>query len=113
LSEGRNRHSNNYCNGKRSWLTWRRTTGCANLAPVAAEFRLDAGFGTYDNVALLIEMGYKVYTKAHNHRLVTFLKDQTAPCCTSATTPSPRTCQSGSGTTTERVRRQSARTAKI
>jgi hypothetical protein len=48
-----------------------------NLAPVEAEFRLDAGFGTYENVALLIEMGYEVYTKAHNHRVVTFLKGQT------------------------------------
>jgi len=35
-----------------------------NLAPIAAEFRLDAGFGTYENIALLIEMGYEVYTKA-------------------------------------------------
>lgn len=29
----------------------------ANAEPVEAEFRLDAGFGTYENVALLIEMG--------------------------------------------------------
>ena len=47
-----------------------------NSSPVEAQFRLDAGFGTYDNIALLIEMGYQVYTKAHNHRVVTFLKDQ-------------------------------------
>jgi hypothetical protein len=44
-----------------------------NPAPVAAEFRLDAGFGTYDNVALLIEMGYEVYTKAHSHQIARFL----------------------------------------
>jgi len=50
-----------------------------NLAPVEAEFRLDAGFGTYENVALLIEMGYEVYTKAHSHRVVTFLKGETGP----------------------------------
>jgi hypothetical protein len=50
-----------------------------NLAPVEAEFRLDAGFGTYENVALLIEMGYEVYTKAHNHQVVTFLKGKTHP----------------------------------
>lgn len=50
-----------------------------NLTPIEAEFRLDAGFGTYDNVALLIEMGYEVYTKAHNHRVVTFLKGKTGP----------------------------------
>jgi hypothetical protein len=48
-----------------------------NLVPVEAEFRLDAGFGTYENVALLIEMGYEVYTKAHNHQVVTALKSNT------------------------------------
>jgi hypothetical protein len=48
-----------------------------NPTPVEAEFRLDAGFGTYENVALLIEMGYEVYTKAHNHRLVAFLQGKT------------------------------------
>jgi hypothetical protein len=41
----------------------------ANPAPVAAVFRLDAGFGTGDNVALLIEMGYEVYTRPHNHQV--------------------------------------------
>jgi hypothetical protein len=50
-----------------------------NPAPIEAEFRLDAGFGTYENVALLIEMGYEVYTKAHNHRVATWLKEQTGP----------------------------------
>lgn len=45
-----------------------------NPTPVEAEFRLDAGFGTYENVALLIEMGYEVYTKAHNHQVVAFLR---------------------------------------
>jgi len=45
-----------------------------NLAPIAAEFRLDAGFGTYENIALLIEMGYEVYTKAHNTRLSASLR---------------------------------------
>ncbi len=47
-----------------------------NPSPIAAEFRLDAGFATYENIALLIEMGYELYTKAHNHRLVTFLKNK-------------------------------------
>jgi hypothetical protein len=50
-----------------------------NSAPVEAEFRLDAGFGTYENVALLIEMGYEVYTKAHSHQVVRFLKGQADP----------------------------------
>ncbi len=46
----------------------------ANQDPIAAEFRLDAGFGTYENVALLIEMGYDLYTKPHSHTVVTALK---------------------------------------
>jgi len=45
-----------------------------NLTPIVAEFRLDAGFGTYENIALLIEMGYEVYTKAHNPRLSASLR---------------------------------------
>jgi hypothetical protein len=49
-----------------------------NPQPVEAEFRLDAGFGTYENIALLIEMGYEIYTKAHNHRLVMALKNKTS-----------------------------------
>jgi hypothetical protein len=48
----------------------------ANPAPVEAEFRLDAGFGTYENLALLIEMGYEVYTKPHSHRVVAYLRQQ-------------------------------------
>ncbi len=48
----------------------------ANSEPVEAEFRLDAGFGTYENVALLIEMGYDLYTKPHSHKIVTYLKGQ-------------------------------------
>ena len=46
----------------------------ANADPIAAEFRLDAGFGTYENVALLIEMGYDLSTKPHSHTVVTALK---------------------------------------
>jgi len=48
----------------------------SNSEPVEAEFRLDAGFGTYENVALLIEMGYDLYTKPHSHQIVTYLKQQ-------------------------------------
>lgn len=50
----------------------------ANSQPVAADFRLDAGFGTYENIALIIEMGYQIYTKAHNNHLVTSLKKRTS-----------------------------------
>lgn len=38
----------------------------ANPNPLQAVFRLDAGFGTWENLALLMEMGYEVYTKAFN-----------------------------------------------
>jgi hypothetical protein len=40
----------------------------ANTQPVEADFRLDAGFGIYENIALLIEMGYEVYTKPHGNQ---------------------------------------------
>lgn len=49
-----------------------------NLAPIDAMFRLDAGFGTADNVALLIEMGYEVYTKPFGNWLLSRLKAKAA-----------------------------------
>lgn len=49
----------------------------SNPDPVEIEFRLDAGFGTYENLTLLIEMGYEVYTKPYSHRVVDALKRQT------------------------------------
>ena len=45
-----------------------------NEQPIQASFRLDAGFGTYENVALLVEMGYEVYTKPLSHQVVKHLK---------------------------------------
>jgi len=48
----------------------------ANLQPIEADFRLDAGFGIYENVALLIEMGYEVYTKPHGNQALAYLKKQ-------------------------------------
>jgi hypothetical protein len=48
----------------------------ANPDPVEAEFRLDAGFGSYQNVALLAEMGYEVYTKSPSQQLTDSLKRQ-------------------------------------
>lgn len=50
-----------------------------NLNPVQAVFRLDAGFSTYENLALLIEMGYEVYTKLHNQHILHNLRKQ-VPC---------------------------------
>jgi hypothetical protein len=63
-------------------LTRFEQDNAANPEAVEAEFRLDAGFGSYENIALLIEMGYEVYTKPHSHRVVIYLRrqvdDQTA-----------------------------------
>ncbi len=50
-----------------------------NPNPVEIRFRIDAGFGTYDNIALLIEMGYEVVTKVHNHKVVQALHKLVQP----------------------------------
>jgi hypothetical protein len=42
-----------------------QTDNQVNFAPIHAIFRLDAGFGTADNLALLIEMGYEIYSKPY------------------------------------------------
>jgi len=47
---------------------------CANACPIQADFRLDAGFGTRENIAFLIEMGYEVYTKPYSDWLTPRLK---------------------------------------
>jgi hypothetical protein len=47
-----------------------------NPMPVRADFRLDAGFGTAENVAMLIEMGYEVYTKPYGTWLKAHLTKQ-------------------------------------
>jgi hypothetical protein len=46
-----------------------------NSAPIQAVFRLDAGFGTAENVALLIEMGYEVYSKPFGSWLSRWLRE--------------------------------------
>ena len=45
-----------------------------NLCPIQANFRLDAGFGTQENVILAIEMGYELYTKPFSTWLTSRLK---------------------------------------
>lgn len=47
-----------------------------NSSPITGCFRLDAGFGTYENIALLIEMGYEIYVKLHNHKITQMLKSK-------------------------------------
>jgi hypothetical protein len=46
-----------------------RQDNLTNPHPVRAIFCLDAGFGTYQNLALAIEMGYEVYTKLNNWKV--------------------------------------------
>ncbi len=41
-----------------------------NPWPIRAIFRLDGGFGNGSNIALLIEMGYEVYSKAKDGRAI-------------------------------------------
>jgi hypothetical protein len=50
-----------------------------NPRPVIIILRLDAGFGTGPNLTWLIEMGYLVYTKAHNAQVATSLRRQLEP----------------------------------
>jgi hypothetical protein len=53
----------------------------SNRAPIVAEFRLDGGFGTGENLALLIELGYEVYSKPYSahvrERLRQMVNEQT------------------------------------
>ena len=53
-----------------------KAENAANAFPIRAIFRLDAGFGTRENVALLIEMGYQVYTKPYSDWLIARFKRQ-------------------------------------
>jgi hypothetical protein len=46
----------------------------SNRAPVRAIFRLDGGFGSGENLAWLIEMGYEVYGKAISDKVTGALK---------------------------------------
>jgi uncharacterized coiled-coil protein SlyX len=50
-----------------------------NVYPIQADFRLDAGFGSRENIAFLIEMGYETYTKPYSDWLTPRLKKRVAP----------------------------------
>lgn len=47
-----------------------------NRAPIGAEFRLDGGFGTGANLAVLIELGYEVYSKPYSPQVTARLRAQ-------------------------------------
>lgn len=50
-----------------------------NPCPIEAIFRLDAGFGTREGVALQIEMGYEVFTKPYSDWLTPRLRRSLTP----------------------------------
>ena len=50
-----------------------------NPSPIRAIIRLDAGFGSGPNVALLIEMGYEVYSKPTNCQVTAALRRRVRP----------------------------------
>ena len=67
-------------------LLWERlqrfeAENAANSNPIEAILRLDAGFGTDSNLALLIEMGYEIYSKPYGNWLSGLLaeKSQSRP----------------------------------
>jgi hypothetical protein len=51
----------------------------SNPNPVSIILRIDAGFGTGPNITWLIEMGYFVYTKAHNAQVAAGLMNKLKP----------------------------------
>jgi hypothetical protein len=53
-----------------------------NTAPVTIILRVDAGFGTGPNITWLLEMGYMLYTKAHNAQVTASLLKKLAPDAT-------------------------------
>jgi hypothetical protein len=73
------------------WLTLEQhaaqleTDNLANTQPIAATFRLDAGFSSNDNLCWLIEMGYDVLTKPR----ATSLADKLLALVTAETTWQP------------------------
>jgi hypothetical protein len=56
-----------------------RDDNAQNDDPVMVIVRVDAGFGTGPNIAWLLEMGYTVYTKAHNAQVTARLLKQLIP----------------------------------
>jgi hypothetical protein len=66
----------------RAHLAALEADNATNAQPVTILMRLDAGFGTHENIAVLAELGYEVITKAKNQKLGQALRrrvdDQTA-----------------------------------
>jgi hypothetical protein len=62
-----------------AYLAQLQTDNEANPNPVTIILRLDAGFGTGPNLTWLIEMGYLIYTKAHNAQVTASLLHKRDP----------------------------------
>ena len=60
-------------------LTQLQADNASNPDPVVIILRMDAGFGTGENLAWVIELGYIVYTKAHNAQVAASLLAQLEP----------------------------------
>jgi len=60
-------------------LTQLQADNARNNDPVMIIVRVDAGFGTGPNITWLLEMGYTVYTKAHNAQVTASLLKQLTP----------------------------------
>jgi len=60
-------------------LTQVQADNVQNTDPVMIIVRIDAGFGTGPNIAWLLEMGYTIYTKAHNAQVSASLLKQVTP----------------------------------
>ena len=60
-------------------LTQLQADNARNEDPVMIIVRIDAGFGTGPNIAWLLEMGYTIYTKAHNAQVSASLLKQVTP----------------------------------
>lgn len=61
------------------WLAALESDNAAQPNPPQMVLRIDAGFSADDNLTWLIEMGYIVYTKAHNGQTTARLHRQLAP----------------------------------
>ena len=84
------------------WLAQLESENATLLHPLTCVLRVDAGFSTDDNLTWLIEMGYVVYTKAHNGQTTAKLLSATAggrdlatrgPQCRGGLSASPAHCR--------------------
>jgi len=63
----------------RAWLVQLETDNASNPDAPACLWRMDAGFGSGENVAWLIEMGYAVETKSPNAKTTVALQKRVTP----------------------------------